>query len=65
MNETYINVTNKVLVFECRLFQPIWMLQTGDIAIFPREVKEPIVPLFDEWDKISLIGARRVIDHVD
>ena len=45
-NETYINVTNEVLAFECRLFQPIWMLQSGDIAIFPREVKEPIVPLF-------------------
>ncbi len=28
------------------------LLQSGDIAIFPREVKEPIVPLFDVWDKI-------------
>ncbi len=51
-NETYINITNEVLAFECRLFQLIWMLQSGDIAIFPKEVKEPIVPLFDEWDKI-------------
>ncbi len=26
-NETYINVTNEVLAFKCRLFQLIWMLQ--------------------------------------
>ncbi len=44
-----VNVTNEVLAFECRLFQSIWMLQSGDTAIFPRDVKEPIVPLFDEY----------------
>ncbi len=26
----HINVSNEVLAFECRLFQPIGMLQTGD-----------------------------------
>ncbi len=48
---------NEVFAFECRLFQPIWMLQSGDIAIFPREVKEPIMPLFDEW---LIIHNRRI-----
>ena len=61
VNKTYINVTNEVLAFEYRLFQPIWMLQSGDIAIFPKEVKEPIVPLYDEW---LIIHNRRIIDHV-
>ena len=43
-----INVTNEVLDFECRL-----LLRSGDIAIFPREVRMPIVPLFAVWDKIT------------
>ena len=29
------------------------MLQSGYIAIFPKEVTIPIVPLFAEWDKIT------------
>ncbi len=41
----YINVRIKVLVFECP-FQPIWMLHSGDIVIFPKEVTGPIAPLF-------------------
>ncbi len=32
------------------------MLQFGDIAIFPKEVKEPIVPLFAYVIQGSLIG---------
>ena len=49
----HINVTNYVFAFECRIFQPIEMLQSGDIAIALREVKIPIVPLFAGWDKIQ------------
>ena len=50
-NISMINVTNEILAFEYRLFHPIWMLQSGDSAIFPRESKIPIVPLFAEWAK--------------
>ena len=44
-----VTVTNE-MAFECRLVQPIWMLQSGDIAFFPKEVKIPIVQHFAEWD---------------
>ncbi len=32
--------------------QPIWMLQSGDIAIFPK-VKIPIVPIFEYDTKLT------------
>ena len=53
-----------MLAFECRLFQPIWTLQSGDIATFPREVKIPIVPVFAEWDTNSFVGSRLLVNVV-
>ena len=61
MKHNDLNVTNEILAFECRLFQPIWILRSGDMLICPREVKIPIVPLFAELDKVTqsvlLIGT--------
>ena len=34
------------MAFKSRLLQPMWMLQSKGIAIYPREVKIPIVSLF-------------------
>ena len=60
--ETFITVANELSAFECCLFQPIWVLQSGDIAIFPRQVKIPIVPLFAECDSKLTITLISFID---
>ena len=52
-----MTLTNELFAFECRLFQPIWMLQSGDIAIFQRKVI-PSVPIFAECNskRAALMG---------
>ena len=55
------NVTNEVLPFECCLFQPIWISQSGDITIFPREFKIPLCH-FSLNNTISFVDRHLLIN---
>ncbi len=45
-----INVKSEVLAFECRLFQSIWIFQSGDIAMFSMRSQETNCVTFRECD---------------
>ena len=63
-HKAYINVTNEILAFDCRLFHPIWMLRSGDITFFPREAK---ILWMGQNNTIRFVDRYMYlpIDHVD